>query len=74
MEFIYNEKIRNIQVRYCKIRTLPVIMADKDKNASILPLSRVKTIMKSSPDVSSVSQEALYITGKATVSISLYIF
>ncbi|XP_071099095.1 chromatin accessibility complex protein 1-like [Haliotis cracherodii] len=41
-------------------------MADKDKSTSILPLSRVKTIMKSSPDVSSISQEALFITGKAT--------
>ncbi|KAK7463283.1 hypothetical protein BaRGS_00023070 [Batillaria attramentaria] len=38
-------------------------MADKQ---SILPLSRVKTIMKSSPDVSSISQEALFTTGKAT--------
>ncbi|RUS75916.1 hypothetical protein EGW08_016329 [Elysia chlorotica] len=31
-----------------------------------LPLSRVKTIMKSSPEVSSISQEALHLTGKAT--------
>ena len=38
-----------------------------DKTSSTLPLSRVKTIMKSSPDVSSISQEALYTTGKATV-------
>ncbi|XP_025091181.1 chromatin accessibility complex protein 1-like [Pomacea canaliculata] len=37
-----------------------------DKTLSLLPLSRVKTIMKSSPDVSSISQEALFTTGKAT--------
>ncbi|KAK7091836.1 hypothetical protein V1264_009469 [Littorina saxatilis] len=37
-----------------------------DKITSTLPLSRVKTIMKSSPDVSSISQEALFTTGKAT--------
>ncbi|XP_052086412.1 chromatin accessibility complex protein 1-like [Mytilus californianus] len=36
----------------------------KDKNS--LPLSRVRTIMKSSPDVAAISQEALYLTGKAT--------
>ncbi|XP_041360701.1 chromatin accessibility complex protein 1-like [Gigantopelta aegis] len=41
-------------------------MADKDKNSSTLPISRVKTIMKSSPDVSSISQEALHLTGRAT--------
>lgn len=47
-----------------------------DKTLSLLPLSRVKTIMKSSPDVSSISQEALFTTGKATVMIffSLLIF
>lgn len=36
-------------------------------SGTVLPLSRVKTIMKSSPDVSSISQEALFTTGKATV-------
>ncbi|CAI9718964.1 accessibility complex 1-like [Octopus vulgaris] len=40
-------------------------MADKNSLCA-LPLSRVKTIMKSSPDVSSISQEALFLTGKAT--------
>ncbi|CAL1542198.1 unnamed protein product [Lymnaea stagnalis] len=39
-------------------------MAEKSLNT--LPLSRVKTIMKSSPEVSSISQEALHLTGKAT--------
>ena len=33
-----------------------------------LPLSRVKTIMKSSPDVNCISQEALFLAGKATVN------
>lgn len=32
-----------------------------------LPMTRVKLIMKSSPDVSSINQEALLITTKATV-------
>ncbi|XP_060085935.1 chromatin accessibility complex protein 1-like [Ylistrum balloti] len=40
-------------------------MADKDEKSS-LPLSRIRTIMKSSPDVSSISHEALFLTGKAT--------
>ncbi|XP_038616282.1 chromatin accessibility complex protein 1 [Tachyglossus aculeatus] len=31
-----------------------------------LPLSRVRVIMKSSPDVSSINQEALVLTAKAT--------
>ncbi|XP_034016037.1 chromatin accessibility complex protein 1 [Thalassophryne amazonica] len=31
-----------------------------------LPLSRVKLIMKSSPDVSSINQDALFLTTKAT--------
>ncbi|KAJ8403087.1 hypothetical protein AAFF_G00360030 [Aldrovandia affinis] len=35
------------------------------KNVS-LPMSRVKLIMKSSPDVSSINQEALFLTTKAT--------
>ncbi|KAJ8273343.1 hypothetical protein GJAV_G00100530 [Gymnothorax javanicus] len=35
------------------------------KNTS-LPMSRVKLIMKSSPDVSSITQDALFLTTKAT--------
>ncbi|KAL3889867.1 hypothetical protein ACJMK2_002189 [Sinanodonta woodiana] len=43
-------------------------MAEKDESLQtcMLPLSRVKTIMKSSPDVSCISQEALFLAGKAT--------
>ena len=33
-----------------------------------LPQSRVKTIMKSSPDVEAVSQESLFLITKATVN------
>lgn len=33
-----------------------------------LPLSRIRVIMKSSPEVSSINQEALVLTAKATVS------
>ncbi|XP_052252040.1 chromatin accessibility complex protein 1-like [Dreissena polymorpha] len=40
-------------------------MAD-DKGKCDLPLSRVRTIMKSSPDVSSINQEALFLAAKAT--------
>lgn len=40
------------------------------KNIS-LPISRVRLIMKSSPDVSSINQDALFLTTKATVSYSL---
>ncbi|XP_048849784.1 chromatin accessibility complex protein 1 [Brienomyrus brachyistius] len=36
-----------------------------NKNVS-LPMSRVKLIMKSSPDVSSINQDALFLTTKAT--------
>uniref|UniRef100_A0A2K6N9K9 Transcription factor CBF/NF-Y/archaeal histone domain-containing protein n=1 Tax=Rhinopithecus roxellana TaxID=61622 RepID=A0A2K6N9K9_RHIRO len=31
-----------------------------------LPLSRIRVIMKSSPEVSSINQEALVLTAKAT--------
>ena len=33
-----------------------------------LPMARVKLIMKSSPDVSMINQEALFLTTKATVN------
>lgn len=36
-----------------------------NKNIS-LPISRVRLIMKSSPDVSSINQDALFLTTKAT--------
>lgn len=36
-----------------------------------LPLSRVKTIMKSSPDVDAVGPEPLYLVTKVTVSMPL---
>ncbi|XP_072303529.1 chromatin accessibility complex protein 1 [Eucyclogobius newberryi] len=46
--------------------------SDKDdpspgnKKGVSLPISRVRLIMKSSPDVSSINQEALFLTTKAT--------
>ena len=46
-------------------------MADKQVEKAgqcVLPLSRIRTIMKSSPDVGSISHEALFLTGKATVN------
>ncbi|XP_075873416.1 chromatin accessibility complex protein 1 [Nelusetta ayraudi] len=46
--------------------------SDKDDQTSAskksisLPISRVRLIMKSSPDVSSINQDALFLTTKAT--------
>lgn len=39
-----------------------------NKKTISLPISRVRLIMKSSPDVSSINQDALFLTTKATVS------
>ncbi|XP_056374628.1 chromatin accessibility complex protein 1 [Hyla sarda] len=41
-------------------------MAGNESRLVSLPLSRIKVIMKSSPDVSSINQDALLITAKAT--------
>ncbi|XP_042187963.1 chromatin accessibility complex protein 1 [Callorhinchus milii] len=40
---------------------------------SSLPLSRVKLIMKSCPDVSSINQDALFLTAKATEQFVQYL-
>ncbi|KAK6491263.1 chromatin accessibility complex protein 1 [Huso huso] len=37
-----------------------------DSRQVSLPISRVKLIMKSSPDVSNINQDALFLTAKAT--------
>ena len=42
----------------------------KNDGGLILPLTRVKTIMKSSPDVESISSDALYYVTKAAVRLS----
>lgn len=39
-----------------------------------LPVSRVKTIMKSSPYVDTVGQDGLYLVTKATVNKSKHIY
>lgn len=44
--------------------------ASGNKKTISLPISRVRLIMKSSPDVSSINQDALFLTTKATVSYS----
>ena len=36
-----------------------------------LPLARVKTIMKSSPEVENVNQESLFLVARATVSLKM---
>ena len=38
------------------------------KGGANLPLARVKTIMKSSPEVENVNQESLFLVTRATVS------
>ncbi|XP_061521045.1 chromatin accessibility complex protein 1 [Phycodurus eques] len=40
--------------------------APASKKGVSLPISRVRLIMKSSPDVSNINQEALFLTTKAT--------
>ena len=40
--------------------------SDIDSQVVTLPLARVKTIMKSSPDVSNISQESLFLIAKST--------
>uniref|UniRef100_I3J2X1 Chromatin accessibility complex protein 1 n=1 Tax=Oreochromis niloticus TaxID=8128 RepID=I3J2X1_ORENI len=40
--------------------------ASGSKKPISLPISRVRLIMKSSPDVSSINQDALFLTTKAT--------
>lgn len=42
----------------------------KNDGSLILPLTRVKTIMKSSPDVESISSDALYYVTKAAVRLN----
>ncbi|XP_075405339.1 chromatin accessibility complex protein 1-like [Tenrec ecaudatus] len=46
------------------------VVVSKDKGGEqrlvSLPLSRIRVIMKSSPEVSSINQEALVLTAKAT--------
>lgn len=39
-----------------------------EESQTTLPISRVRTIMKSSPDVSNIGQDALLVMTKATVS------
>jgi len=37
-----------------------------------LPISRIKTIMKSSPEVSAIGTESLFLIAKATVRLSVH--
>nr|ACO15209.1 Chromatin accessibility complex protein 1 [Caligus clemensi] len=45
-------------------------LSRKDLN---LPMSRVRTIMKSSPDIDNISQESLYLITKATEYFIIYL-
>ena len=46
-----------------------VNMAEKSlRGSSSLPLARVKTIMKSSPEVSNIGQDSLFLIAKSAVS------
>jgi hypothetical protein len=48
-------------------------MSDLDKNASnsksvtLIPMSRIRTIMKSSPEITNINQDTLFSVCKATV-------
>lgn len=46
-----------------------VIMSHSNSSGLTLPVSRVKTIMRSSPDVDNIAPEALHIVTMATVRI-----
>lgn len=39
---------------------------------TVLPLSRIRTIMKCSPDVLGISPESLFVVCKATVILQFY--
>lgn len=57
-------------LKLCGFLYFSLKMAEKQTEKDgqcVLPLSRIRTIMKSSPDVGSISHEALFLTGKATV-------
>uniref|UniRef100_A0A3Q4H1L7 Chromatin accessibility complex protein 1 n=1 Tax=Neolamprologus brichardi TaxID=32507 RepID=A0A3Q4H1L7_NEOBR len=47
--------------------------ASGSKKPISLPISRVRLIMKSSPDVSSINQDALFLTTKATLKQGLFV-
>jgi hypothetical protein len=42
------------------------------KKTTLISLNNVKTIMKSSPDVTSVNNDVLFCVSKATVSLNAY--
>ena len=44
-----------------------------NKENNCLPQTRVKTIMKSSPDVETVSAESLFLITRATVSLKSFL-
>lgn len=45
-------------------------VASSNPRPVVLPVSRVKTIMKTCPDTSMISQEAAVVVTKSTVSIT----
>merc|ERR1711973_508416 len=47
--------------------------APAKKELNLLPQTRVKTIMKSSPDVDTVSQESLFLVTRATELFIMYL-
>jgi len=58
---------------------ITALAAQKDANSPLrskdvmLPLARVKTIMKSSPDVENIAQEGLFLVTKATEVFIMYL-
>jgi chromatin accessibility complex protein 1 len=47
--------------------------SENDKRDKCLPTARVKTIMKSSPDVETISQESLFLITRATELFIMYL-
>ena len=61
-------KQRNLVWFLKKVEATYIKKMSSPKAAANLPLARVKTIMKSSPEVETVNQESLFLITRATVS------
>lgn len=49
-------------------------VASSNPRPVVLPVSRVKTIMKTCPDTSMISQEAAVVVTKSTVSMQIFVY
>ena len=44
--------------------------ASSNRGVPLIPMSRIRTIMKSSPEITNINQDTLYSVCKATVCIN----